>query len=263
MGSTSFTSKSRTSPLADSLRNNLAVAARQADGLNRIATELGATAKEMQLPSLRELFDSIGLKGLPTPSLARARGCRLPECDCPSSDLGTIRRRVDRPDVVTATVRLRNSGTSERGYRLEAAPMQSTAGEAGGIVRIEPPELKLGPGESAVVRLMADASKHAQGVDYETSVRIRSKGCDDLVLGLTVVVELEKEVVPTIDLHCCCTPPGRRLRWYHHSYCQPSRVLGQADLPKAEGVGRPDAIVAGRPDAVVAGKPKRPANPVN
>jgi hypothetical protein len=157
--------------------------------------------------------------------------------------------------MVTAAVRLRNSGKSERSYRLDAAPLQSTAGEPGGHVGVEPAELKLGPGESAVVRLLADASKHARGVDYETTVHIRSKGCDDLTLGLTVLVEAEKDVVPTLDLHCCCTPPGRRLRWYHHSYCQPPRRMVQADPPKVDSATRPKADAATRP--------KPPAKPVN
>ena len=27
--------------------------------------------------------------------------------------------------------------------------------------------------------------------------------------------------VPVIDLHCCCTPRARPLKWYHHYYCDP------------------------------------------
>lgn len=246
MGSTSFTSGSGSTRLADSLRNNLAVAARQTDSFSRLATDLGSAAKDMQIPSLRELFDGLGLKGLPTPSLARARSCRLPECDCPSNDLGRIRRRVDRPELVTAAARLRNSGKAERSYVLTADPMQSTSGEAGGAVKIEPAELKLAPGESAVVRFHLDASKHARGEEYETRVRIRSKGCDDLGLDLSVVVETERESIPTIDLHCCCKPPGRQIRWYHHSYCQPA----------------PPAVRPQRPATDIAVKPQRPAKPV-
>jgi hypothetical protein len=124
--------------------------------------------------------------------------------------------------------------------------MQSATGESGGEVRIEPSELKLAPGESAVVRMMMDASKHEPGRDYETSVRIRSKGCDDLSLGLTVVVEVERESIPTVDLHCCCKPAGRRLRWYHHAYCQPPRA----------------AVRPARPVADLSDRTQKPARPV-
>jgi hypothetical protein len=149
-----------------------------------------------------------------------------------------VRRVVDRNERVVVAVRLRNTTDRARDYVLDAGPMISHGGEAGGEAVVEPASVALDPGAVGVIRVLVDASKHRSGVDYETRLRIRSKGCDDLSLGIAVHVSAEVETAPLVDLHCCCTPKQRPLRWYHHYYCDP---------PAREAVDRPEASSPQRP----------------
>ena len=80
---------------------------------------------------------------------------------------------------------------------------------------------ELDAGEVAVVAVHVEAAEQRSGVTYEGVLRIRAESCDDLRLSISVLIEEPKDSVPLVDLHCCCHPKVRPLRWYHHYYCDP------------------------------------------
>lgn len=233
MGTTHYSSTRTGQRMTAALRTNLQVAARQADSIGRAVGELAGLSREVRAVPLKELLGAVGLAGLPMPSLARARACRLPECHCPPSDLGNVRRVVDRPERVDIAVRLRNSSSRARTFEVQAGALVSHGGDVGGAAGVSPAAVTLDPGEVAVVKITVDASKHRAGVDYDGVVRIRAKGCEDMTLGVTVHVATAVESAPLVDLHCCCRPNVRPLRWYHHYYCDPpaSRVPDTSEPP--------------------------------
>jgi hypothetical protein len=242
MGTTSYSATRTGQRIQAMLRSNLNLASRQAASISRALNDVAGLGREIQAVPLNQLLAAIGLPGVPMPSLARARGCRLPDCDCPPSDLGDIRRVVDRPERVEMVARFRNRSEWKRDFAIEASAMVSHTGEPGGAVAVEPAHLSLEPGEIAVVKLVVDAGKHRPGVDYDATLRFRAKGCEDLTLGVTVHVETLDDMVPLVDLHCCCRPKQRPLRWYHHYYCDPpadARTPKATQAPITDGPQRP------------------------
>lgn len=222
MSSTSFVASSRGRAQRANLINNLGVAGRQATAILRSIGEVGTTLGGNRPLSARELLDSLGLTGVPLPSLAKARSCGAPSCDCPSPDLGEIRRLIDRPEQVQVAIRLRNTTRKQRQYRLEPGVVQSPFGEEAGRLTVAPAEVTLEPGDGIVVRAAVDATKFQPHVDYAATIKVSAENCEPMRLAVVVRVEPESEVVPVVDLHCCCTPKVRPLRWYHHYYCDPA-----------------------------------------
>lgn len=225
MASTSFVAAGRGRAQRLNLSNNLGAAGKQAIAIARsvgnLAETLGAGLGTRPM-SAREMLDAVGLTGVPLPSLAKARSCRLPSCDCPSPDLGEIRRVIERPERVEIAVRLRNTTGKQREYKLDGGAIETETGDAAGQLVITPDQLTLEPGDTAVVRFEADASKFADRLDHAAAIKISAENCDPMRLAIVIRVEPEVAVVPVVDLHCCCTPKVRPLRWYHHYYCDPA-----------------------------------------
>jgi len=221
MSTTSFSRSSVNRRLRTNLGGSLNAAVKQVQAIGRAAESIANEFGGLQAPSLRDALDSIGLRGLPLPSLARARACGTPECHCPSPDLGEVRKVVDRPEKVSVGFRFRNGSGARRTFDLQAGSITAETGEAGGAVAVSPNSLDLGPGEIGVVRVDVDASQHRRGVDYVGAVKVSAKSCEDMTLTVVVAVEPETDVLPIVDLHCCCHPKVRPLRWYHHYYCDP------------------------------------------
>lgn len=110
----------------------VSAALKQAQVIGRAIGEISNAIGAIRPLTLRQTLDSIGLKDVPLPSLARARACGAPDCRCPSPELGEIRRVVDRPEQVDIAVRLRNTTRSRRSFALQAGKVVSQTGEAGG-----------------------------------------------------------------------------------------------------------------------------------
>lgn len=220
MGSTSFSTNARGRRGRANLRENLSVAFQQARVIGRAADELAALSGEMRGGSMRDALDSLGLGRLPMPSLARARACRGPDCcDCPPADLGCVRRTLDRSERAEVRVRLRNPTGRRRTYLLEMTNLAAESGDGESKAAVVPAAVELEPGEVAVVAVQVEAAEQRPGVDYEGVLRIRAENCDDLRLRICVLVDVSKDCAPLVDLHCCCHPKVRPLRWYHHYYC--------------------------------------------
>lgn len=86
---------------------------------------------------------------------------------------------------------------------------------------LTPAQVDLDPGEVTVIHIGIDASEHRRDIDYAGAVRITSKDCEEMRLGVVVTIEPEVDVVPLVDLHCCCHPKLRRQHWSDHYYCDP------------------------------------------
>jgi hypothetical protein len=233
MGSTRFDANARSRRGQANLRENLSVVFQQAKVLGRAAGEVAALSGQMRGGSMRDTLDSLGLGGLPMPSLARARACRGPDCcDCPPTDLGCIRRTLDRPEHAEVLVRLRNPTGRKRTYLLEMSNLDAETGDGESKAAVVPAAVDLDPGETAVVSVQVEAAEQQPGVDYEGVLRIRAENCDDLRLCICVRVDVPKDCAPLVDLHCCCHPKVRPLRWYHHYYCDPPVGQTRDDRPE-------------------------------
>lgn len=226
MGSTSFLASSRGRTQRANFAINMESAGKQATVIARSIGDLvgtiGDTLGGAQPASVRELLDSLGLAAVPLPSLAKARTCGTPACDCPSPDLGEIRRVIERPDRIEIAVRLRNRTSRPREYTLEAGEIETAEGQKAGALVVAPAVVKLEAGEVTVVRVAVDASKFETHADYGGTIKVSAEKCEPMRLGVVVRIEPEVAVVPVVDLHCCCTPKLRPLRWYHHYYCDPA-----------------------------------------
>ncbi|AJP71193.1 hypothetical protein [Sphingomonas hengshuiensis] len=202
----------------------------QVQTVARAVGEIATIASAAQGAALRRTMRASGLEGLPMPSLARARGCRLPACDCKSSDLGEIRKVIDSARDVRIVFKLRNTTSQRRIFALNPKPMTGDDGSNGGRILLVPDRVDLEPGETKVIEAVIDASDHQSGVEYGAAVTIASETCDAMRLRLTVLVEREIDHAPTLDLHCCCHPRPRPLHWYHHYYCDPRETKGAREL---------------------------------
>lgn len=231
MSTTSFSRSSSSRRLRANASGRFDATMKQVQTIRRAA---GAIVNELgggPVLSLRDTLDSMGLRNLPMPSLARARACGLPECHCASPDLGEVRKVVDRPERVSLAVRFRNTSERRRTFELQPGALISEAGEPGGALEVAVPTLDLDPAEVGVVQVLVDASEHRRGVDYVGAIKVTSKDCEDMFLTVAVLVESEVETVPIVDLHCCCHPHVRPLRWYHHYYCDPPRADRNPNTP--------------------------------
>lgn len=192
---------------------------RQVRVLAAAAGALSETLAETQRDQARDLFERLGL---PMPSLARARSCKTPDCGCEgghaSGGLGTLRQVLDRAEVAHFTVKLRNTDCEKRSYVL-----QSDKSEGVPELMTNPSAVTLEPGQSAVVQIIADASKLGYGQTLRQSLRVQSDNCAPQILEVEVSVERPPEVVPTLDLTCCCDTGMRPQKWYHHYYCDPPK----------------------------------------
>jgi|GEM_PF-2764529 len=244
MGTTSFSASTPSRNARANLNANLGAIAQQARIISQSLGEIGNSLGGTRPASLRQFLDSVGLSGLPLPSLANARTCGVPSCDCASPDLGEIRRVLDRPEAVQIGARFRNTTSKQRTFALTAGKIMSEDGKEGGTITVSPDSVTLEPGEVAVVQISVDASKYATGVDHAATIKVSSEKCQDMYLGVVVLVQPEVKVVPVVDLHCCCTPKLRPLRWYHHYYCDPAPERGdqtpQPNPNSTTGVKRPN-----------------------
>lgn len=232
MSTTSFSRSSIGRVFRANLGGNVNAAVKQIQVIGRAA---GAIANEISgLPtvSLRQTLDSLGLAALPLPSLARARACGTPECHCPSPDLGEVHKVIDRPERTEIGVRFRNNSGARRTFELKAGALIAETGEPGGDMTLSAPSLELDPGKIGVIRVQVDASKHRRGVDYVGAIKASSKDCEDMTLTIAVSVEPESDTLPIVDLHCCCHPKLRPLRWYHHYYCDPPQEQRPPNQPE-------------------------------
>lgn len=216
MATTSY-SKSGRSPILNT--DAMGQLGRQVRVLAAAAGALSETLAETQRDQARDLFDRLGL---PMPSLARARSCKTPDCGCEdgkaSGGLGTLRQVLDRNEIAHFTVKLRNSDCEKRSYVLQA-----DKSEDGPELVASPAAVTLEPGQSAIVQIHADASKLAHGQTLRQSLRVLADNCAPQILEVEVSVERPPEVVPTIDLTCCCDTGMRPQKWYHHYYCDPPK----------------------------------------
>jgi hypothetical protein len=196
------------------------------EAIGRATGRLVDAAGEAQGGALRQAMRAAGIRHLPRPSISNASACGLPRCDCPSPDLGEIRKFVDKPDQVRLALRVRNTGKKRRIFAMTAQPIVSQGGQAGGAITLTPASVDLDPGEVQTVQVQVDARQHKPGSDYRSIIHVASERCETMHLGVSVEVAAEDEA-PTIDLHCCCEPRPRPLRWYHHYYCDPHPAGGQ------------------------------------
>ena len=227
MSTSSYTAFSTTGPARANLASSVDAMFKQAKVIGRAVGEIGNALGGQQVPSARQFLDSLGLRSIPLPSLARARACGVPSCCCPSPDLGEVRRTADRPEKLTFGVRVRNTTASQRTFSLEPGRLTSETGADGGAIALSANAVTLETGASAVVQVTVDGSEYTRGVDYVGAIRVASKDCETMTLGVRVTIELEDQSVPVVDLHCCCHPRVRPLRWYHHYYCDPPQDAGR------------------------------------
>lgn len=235
MSTTSFSASSARRRMRSDLTGNLNAAFKQVQTIGRAVGEIANSVGGLQPTSVRQAMDSLGLGGVPLPSLSRARACGVPECHCPPPDLGEVRKVVDRPEKVTIGVRMRNATNQSRTYAFAAGAIMAETGEAGGAMTLSVNSVDLQPGAQSVLQVSVDASEHRRGVDYVGAVRVTSKDCEDMTLTVAVMVEPEQESLPLVDLHCCCHPKVRPLRWYHHYYCDPPRAENGRQPDRPEG----------------------------
>jgi hypothetical protein len=213
------------------LTRSLGAAVDQVQAIGRATGKLVGAATDAQGGALRQAMRAVGIKALPMPSLSNASACGLPRCDCPPADLGEIRKVVDRAEEVRIAFRVHNTTRARRLFRLNARPIASPSGQAGGAITVTPAQVDLDPGEFQTVQVQVDARQHKSGADYRSVIDIASERCETMHLGVSVEVADEDDA-PTIDLHCCCEPRVRPLRWYHHYYCDP-RPAGHDDHTQA------------------------------
>lgn len=163
----------------------------------------------------------------PRPSIANASACGLPRCECPSTDLGELRKIACEPGRVPVAFRIRNMTRARRTFHLTATPLASSRTAQLGTVALSPAEVNLAAGQTAVIMATADAQAQHRGETASAVVEIASEGCDTMSLMLVIEMEHEAEM-PVVDLHCCCGATPRPLRWYHHYYCDPRPHQGPA-----------------------------------
>jgi hypothetical protein len=233
MANTSFSAFSGNRATLDNLSANIDAVTRQARVIANSVTEISRSMTPTAVPSMREFLDSIGLRGLPLPSLANARTCTLPSCDCPAPDLGEVRRVAERADDLNFSVRFRNTTDKARDFAFEAGELQAEDGKDGGSMTLSTKSVALESGATAVIQVAVGGRQFRPDVDYCGQIRINAKNCETMHLGVCVRIQTVVERVPTIDLHCCCEPRLRPLRWYHHYYCDPPRET----RPTAQPVG--------------------------
>jgi hypothetical protein len=209
------------------LTRSLEAAIFQAQGIGRAVREIATIVIDTQDSALRQAMGAVGLRGLPRPSLAKASSCGLPSCECPSTDLGEIRKVIDQPRPVSLAFRVRNTTKERRVFTLSAKPVMSEEGNPGGSIALVPATVDLDPGEVQMVRAQIDATGHEVGLGYNSIVTIATRNCEDMYLGVSVFVEREIDCAPLVNLHCCCHPRLRPLRWYHHYYCDPQQQQQQ------------------------------------
>jgi hypothetical protein len=202
-------------PARRGLARSLGTIFTQAEAIAQATGKLIGAATEMEGGTLRRAMRAVGAPRLPRPSLAYASACGLPRCECPSADLGEIRRVVDKPGPVRITFPVRNGSKAGRTYALSAQPIGS-----GGSIAVTPESVELDPGEIRSIDVAIDAMQQSPGAEFRSIVKIASKGCETLYLGISVELARDDDL-PIVDLHCCCEPRMRPLRWYHHYYCDP------------------------------------------
>lgn len=229
MSTTTYYASMESRTAGSGLARNLEAAVAQAQGIGRAVREIVAIAAETQDSALRRAMGTLGLPNLPRPSLAKASSCGLPSCECPSSDLGEIRKVIDQRRPVSLAFRVRNTTKERRVFTLAAKPVMSADGRPGGRIALAPASVDLEPGEVEMVRVEIDATGHDVGLNYTSIVTVASRDCEDMHLGVSVLVEHEVDSAPLLNLHCCCHPRPRPLRWYHHYYCDPRQHLQQVD----------------------------------
>lgn len=230
MGSTIFSAGGGQAAIAN-FAANLDAISRQARIIVDSAGEIGRSLNPGGRPSLRQLLDSMGLSALPLPSLQNARTCAVPSCDCPPPDLGELRRLVDRPGPVQIAVRFRNTSKKQRIFDLSAGELVDAGGTVAGKMSLEPAQVTLEPGQTTALHITAELRDMQPGVDYSAAVRITAEHCETMYLGVVIRLQPEIERVPVIDLHCCCDPRLRPLKWYHHYYCDPAPNSPRASAP--------------------------------
>lgn len=248
--STSYHASMENRSARTSLTRSFGRAFEEMEAIGRATGRLVGTAGDAQAGILRQAMRAAGIDRLPRPSLRNASACGLPRCDCPSPDLGEIRKVVDRPDQVQLAFRVRNTTRGRRRFAMTAQPMASPGGRAGGNITVTPASVELDQGEIQTVQVQVDARRHQPGTDYRSIIHVASERCETMHLGVSVEVAGEDEA-PTIDLHCCCEPRPRPLRWYHHYYCDPRPAGGQASgpdgaRPQAEAPDAPSSAPASR-----------------
>jgi hypothetical protein len=200
--------------------------------LGSVALGMAETMRDAQSEQTRDFFRNLGL---PMPKLSRAQTCRMPDCGCDdvSADLGTIRRELDRPEVATFTVTLRNRDCDARTYRIDGGKLSTGNPDQSPDIAVEPASITLQPGERAQLRIQADASKFAFGTHGNGQVTVMAEDCAPMYLTVGVSVMRPYEPIPTIDLHCDCKTGMRPQRWYHHYYCDPPKRDKPNDRPDA------------------------------
>ncbi|MXP42841.1 hypothetical protein [Allopontixanthobacter sediminis] len=221
MANTSFSAFSSNRATLANLSANIEAVTRQARVIADSVTEIGRNMTPAAAPSMRELLDSVGLRGLPLPSLANARTCSLPACECPSPDLGEVRRVAERADDLNFSVRFRNTTGKARDFAFDGGELHAEDGKGGGTLTLSAKTASLESGAATVMQVAVEGREFRTGVDYCGQIRIRAKECETMYLGVCMRIQHVVERVPTIDLHCCCESKSRPLRWYHHYYCDP------------------------------------------
>jgi hypothetical protein len=225
------TTYSRKTTSGSDMTDTFAGMVRQLRVLGSVALGMADKMRDAQNETVRDLFKNLGL---PMPSLSRAQTCRMPDCGCDdaSGDLGTIRRELDRPEVATFSVTLRNRDCTARTYRIDGGPLSSGNPDNAPEIQVDPASVTLQPGERAQLRIAADASKFPFGTHATGQVTVRAEDCTPMYLTVGVAVVRPYDPIPTIDLHCDCKTGMRPQRWYHHYYCDPPKGR-KVDAPPA------------------------------
>jgi hypothetical protein len=218
-------------------RSGGAIAARTGNVIQNVGAmggilrDFAAATTELQGAILRDLtatLRDIGLSGI---SLRHARSCSFPEAVCCDPDLGVVTRDAHQGETVRIPVRFRNTTGRHRSFTIAVAgPFKDLQGRAAKEPTVTPTSFDLDDGEaSQVVVATPVGDDFAVGSEYSTRLIVRSEGCEDQ--HLTVTIRVSTDAGPVIRLCCGCEPGLRPLRWYHHYYCDPPKRAPQQQEP--------------------------------
>lgn len=188
-----------------------------------VVREFVSAMSELQGAMLREVTASLRDLGVSGISLRHARSCSFPESVCCDPDLGVLARSAYQGELVRMPVSFRNTTGKRRSFAISVAgPFKDLQGRTAKPPTFAPASLDLDDGEAAQVVIVTPVGEDfAVGSEYSTRLLVRSEGCEDQYL--TVTIRVAGDAGPVIRLCCGCEPRLRPLRWYHHYYCDPPK----------------------------------------
>ena len=192
-----------------------------------VVRDFMAATTELQGAILRDLTSALRDIGLPGISLRHARSCSFPEYVCCDPDLGTVTRDAHQGEELRIPVSFRNTTGRRRSFAIAVAgPLKDLQGRTTKAPSVTPTSFDLDDGEAAQVVVATSVGEEFDaGSAYSTRLIVRSEGCEDQ--HLTVTIRVSCDTGPVIGLCCGCEPKLQPLRWYHHYYCDPPKRAQQ------------------------------------